>query len=149
MNQRLNLPAPLPSDVTPQPGSLQEELFKSTSAIDIISILSICATRPEFVPRAYHIFQQLLADVKAGKQRAPEAKVWATVIKAMEKLGAPSSDAISDQRASELWRHRAESLVEQWEVLQAKEKKSPHSGQPALDHQGILIYRAWFAGMIE
>jgi len=144
------MPAPLPADVTPAPGSLHDDLFKSTASIDTISILSICATRPEFVPRAYLIFTQMLDNVKRGATRNPESKVWATVIKAMEKLGKPTDDSVTAERQAELWRHRAAKLVQEWENLQMSETGSrARTREPGLRRLGILVYNAWFAGMIE
>jgi hypothetical protein len=116
--------------------------------------LAICSTRPEFVPRAYLIFTQMLDNVKRGVERSPEAKVWAVIIKAMVKLGKPEDTGFHAGRKAELWRHRAEKVVQEWEALSAASatpaKKSRRSTwEPALQRQGILVYRAYFAGVVE
>lgn len=72
--------------------------------------------------------------------------MWAVVIKAMEKLGTPEDESKQAVHAAALWRHRARELVKKWELVQAKDN-TPTS--PSLERNGIVIYRAWFSGMVE
>lgn len=151
----VTLPSPLPSDVAPPPGSIHSELYQTTSNVDTISILSICVSRPEFVPRAYNIFINLIEQVKRGESRNPDAKIWASVVKAIQKLGAPNVADAQAANAAALWRTRAGQIVGNWEALnnwtagKRTEAIRAPSGTPAVKRQGLLIYRAWFAGIIE
>lgn len=143
-NSNLILPSPLPSDVLPPSGSLQAQLYKTTSAVDTIAMLSICSSRPEFVPRAYQIFTQLLEDAKAGKANYPEATVWANVIRGVAKLGKGKAERQGQKDLAALWRGRVNQLVWEWEKLH------DHAvGTPATEDDGILLYRAWFAGAVR
>lgn len=137
----LRLPQPLPIDVSPDPLSLQADLYKPTSAIDTIAMLSICSSRPEFAPRAYTIFTTLLSDVQSGAAAFPEVDAWANVIYGVAQLAKPSEDH-REQRSADLWRHRVFELIGQWEVAHKKER-----GSPALEGDGVLVYRAWLRGL--
>lgn len=137
----LRLPQPLPSDVSADPLSLQADLYKPTSALDTISLLSICSGRPEFAPRAYSIFTTLLKDVEAGLVPNPEVDAWANVIYGVAQLAKPKEDPI-EQRSVELWHHRVSELMGRWEASQGKER-----GVPALHKDGMLVYSAWLRGL--
>lgn len=143
-NSNLVLPSPLPVDVAPTPGSLQHELYKPTSAVDTIAMLSICSSRPEFVPRAYQIFTQLLKDAEAGHAQIPEATVWANVIRGAAKLGKEKADRQGPKDLAALWRNRVTQLIWRWEKLH-----DTPPGTPATDNNGIQIYRGWFAGTVR
>lgn len=143
-NSNLILPNPLPSDVVPPSGSLQSQLYKPTSAVDTIAMLSICSSRPEFVPRAYQIFAQLLDDAKAGKANYPEASVWANVVRGIAKLTKEKAPRPGQKDLAALWRGRVSQLVWEWEKLHDNAV-----GNPCTDDDGILIYRAWFSGVVR
>lgn len=138
----LNLPSPLPNDISPAPDSPQASLYPSTGVIDSISMISICLRRPEHVPRAYQIFTQLLHDSPTGQMRIPEAKVWAMVIEGVASLGNVHSHGSSAPK----WRGRAARLVEQWgEAHGARGSKEP----AGMDRDGLRVYQGWFNGLIK
>ncbi|OWT39669.1 DNA-directed RNA polymerase, mitochondrial [Cryptococcus neoformans] len=138
----LNLPSPLPNDISPAPDSPQASLYPSTGVIDSISMISICLRRPEHVPRAYQIFTQLLHDSPTGQMRIPEAKVWAMVIEGVASLGNVHSHGSSAPK----WRGRAARLVEQWgEAHGARGSKEP----AGMDRDGLRVYQGWFNGLIN
>lgn len=137
----LRLPQPLPSDVKADPLSLQADLYKPTSAIDTISMLSICSSRPEFAPRAFNIFTTLLSDVKEGVASYPDVDAWANVIYGVSQLAKPA-ESLSQERNVTLWQHRISNLIGEWEISQGNEV-----GTPALSHQGIRVYSAWLRGL--
>ncbi|TXT11160.1 hypothetical protein VHUM_01911 [Vanrija humicola] len=139
----IQLPSPLPMDVDVPMSSLQAELYKPTSTVDTIAMLSICSSRPEFVPRAYQIFTQLLDDVKAGLARLPSAEVFANVIKGVAAL-AVKGNKVQSEREAALWRHRALQLVYDWETTHQGTR-----GIPMLEHDGVRVYRGWFAGLVS
>lgn len=143
-NNALVLPSPLPADVLPPSGSLQAQLYKPTTAVDTIAMLSICSSRPEFVPRAYQIFTQLLKDAEDGLAAIPEASVWANVIRGVAKLGREKAPRPGQRDLATVWRGRVSQLVWEWEKMNG----SP-AGTPATDNDGILIYRAWFSGAVR
>lgn len=138
----LNLPSPLPNDISPPPDSPQASLYPSTGVIDSISMISICLRRPEHVPRAYQIFTQLLHDSPTGRMIIPEAKVWAMVIEGVASLGNVHSHGSNAPK----WRGRAARLVEQWgETHGARNSKEP----AGLDRDGLKVYQGWFNGLIK
>lgn len=138
----LNLPSPLPNDISPPPDSPQASLYPSTGVIDSISMISICLRRPEHVPRAYQIFTQLLHDSPTGRMIIPEAKVWAMVIEGVASLGNVHSHGSNAPK----WRGRAARLVEQWgETHGARNSKEP----AGLDRDGLRVYQGWFNGLIK
>ncbi|WVN88677.1 uncharacterized protein L203_103890 [Cryptococcus depauperatus CBS 7841] len=137
-----NLPTPLPRNVMPPPNSPQAALYPSTGVIDAISMISICLRRPEYVPRAYQIFTQLLRDSITGQTSAPEARVWAMVVEGVAALGNESSSGNN----AEKWRKRAESLVEKWGESSGLQGRKEPAG---LDRDGVRIYQGWFNGLIR
>ncbi|OCF41176.1 DNA-directed RNA polymerase, mitochondrial [Kwoniella heveanensis CBS 569] len=138
----LHLPSPLPTDITPGPNAPQSSLYPATGVIDSISMISICLRRPEHVPRAYQIFKQLLEDSASGRQRIPDAEVWARVIEGVAGLGKESEKNIHWEN----WRKRAGRLVSQWEaangVWDLKEPAGMNKG-------GLKVYQGWFNGLIS
>ncbi|KAL1409899.1 DNA-directed RNA polymerase [Vanrija albida] len=140
----IQLPSPLPMDVPVPMQSLQAELYKPTSTVDTIAMLSICSSRSEFVPRAYQIFTQLLDDAKAGIARLPPAEVFANVIKGVAALGEDKGAKRQSEKDAAIWRHRALQLVWEWETTH----RGPR-GIPMLEHDGVRVYRGWFAGLVS
>ena len=138
----LNLPPPLPPDVTAQPTDPRDAIYASAGVIDSISMISICLRRPEFVPRAYQVFQQLLEDAGHGPGRMPEADVWGRVIEGVARLGEESS-AVG--RAFH-WRTRAAKLVDRWESVSgyhARDRTLP------IPKEALKIYQGWFIGTVK
>ncbi|CAK9783453.1 DNA/RNA polymerase [Cutaneotrichosporon oleaginosum] len=136
------LPPPLPADAR-DGNQLNAELYRPTSALDTVSLLSICAARSEFVPRAYQIFQSLLLEVEKRTAVMPRTQVWANVIHGVAQLCKPAT-TIAGEKVTELWRFRTLNLIKMWEKMNDCEP-----GNAALDKEGILVYRAWFSALVK
>lgn len=140
--ESVNLPPPLPNDAR-ESNKLNAELYRPTSALDTVSLLSICSSRPEFVPRAYQIFTSLLSEAEQGNAYLPKTQIWANVIHGVAQLCKPAT-TIAGEKVTELWRYRTKRLVHNWEKVLGYEP-----GEAALDKDGILIYRAWFSALVK
>lgn len=140
----LQLPTPLPMDVTPELGSSQATLYPSTGVIDAVSLLSICLRRPEHVPRAYQIFRQLLEDSKTKAQTMPDTEIWAKVIQAMAELGKETEGRKPGEAAQ--WRDRTRGLIDAWEGAFRSTGQGKLAGR---EKEGIKVYQCWFAGMLK
>jgi hypothetical protein len=138
----IQLPEPLPSDITASPSDPRSALYPSTGVIDSMSMIDICLRRPEHVPRGFQIFRKLLEDAKGGSKRIPEAHVWGKVIEATARLGQDVNDR--DLKSS-LWRKRAQELVNRWETHHGTKGLNVLSGG---HEDGIRIYQGWFAGSV-
>ena len=104
-------------------------------------MISICLRRPEFVPRAYQIFRQILEDAATGLQRSPEAEIWGRVIEGTASLG----DMRSGAEKADNWRKRAARLVERWEDLSGIKA----IGREQMPKDWLKVYQGWFSGMIK
>jgi DNA-directed RNA polymerase len=104
-------------------------------------MISICLRRPEFVPRAYQIFRQILEDTATGLQRTPEADVWGRVIEGMASLGNEKTGSDNAQT----WRRRAAKLVERWEAISGIRL----GGREELPKDGLKVYQGWFCGIVR
>lgn len=138
----IGLPPPLPASAS-DGNQLNAELYRPTAALDTVSLLSICSSRPEFVPRAYQIFTALLSDVENDKAFLPRTQVWANVIHGVAQLCKPPT-TIAGEKVTELWQFRTKQLIKRWEEMNG----SP-AGEPFLEKEGILIYRAWFTALVK
>lgn len=138
----INLPPPLPADAR-ETNRLNAELYRPTSALDTVSLLSICSSRPEFVPRAYQIFTSLYAEAEKGNAYMPKAQIFANVIHGVAQLCKPAT-TMSGAKVTELWKFRTRRLVHNWEKAQGRQPD-----EAALDKEGILVYRAWFSALIK
>ncbi len=112
-------------------------------------MISICLRRPEFVPRAYQIFRQILEDAAIGLQPAPDVDVWARVIEGVAGLGKETpgakkrnTDGVTE---AEKWRRRAAKLVERWETASGIDRR----GKDEIGEQGLKVYRGWFVGIVK
>lgn len=135
----VHLPPPLPTDARND----CDPLYPSTGVIDAISMISICLRRPEHIPRAYQIFQQLLGDSEGGFKRIPEADVWGKVIQGIASLAKPKH---GDPDAPVRWRRRAAGLVADWEMIHRSKGQNKVAGAPK---DGLRIYQGWFAGLVR
>lgn len=140
--EAINLPPPLPSDAVGS-NRLNAELYRPTSALDTVSLLSICSSRAEFVPRAYQIFTSLLTDAEQGNAYMPKTQIWANVVHGVAQLCKPAT-TIAGEKVAELWRYRTKRLIHSWEKVNGYE-----TGEAALDKDGILVYRAWFSALVK
>ncbi|BEJ13301.1 hypothetical protein CspHIS471_0304750 [Cutaneotrichosporon sp. HIS471] len=138
----IGLPPPLPATARDD-NQLNAELYRPTAALDTVSLLSICSSRPEFVPRAYQIFTALLSDVENEKAFLPRTQVWANVIHGVAQLCKPPT-TIAGEKVTDLWQFRTKQLIKRWEEMNG----SP-SGEPFLEKDGILVYRAWFTAIVK
>jgi hypothetical protein len=136
------LPPPLPADAR-DGNQLNAELYRPTSALDTVSLLSICSSRAEFVPRAYQIFTHLLRDVDNGNAFMPRTQMWANVIHGVAQLCKPPT-TIAGENVTTLWKFRTQSLIHRWERM-----NDTPQGEPALEKEGILVYRAWFSALVK
>lgn len=136
----IQIPSPLPSDIISKGDRSQAELYPSTGVIDSISMISICLRRPEHIPRAYVIFNNILLDTKSSSRRIPEAELWGRVIEGAASLGKDKPGDTSWRT----WRLRASALVGKWETM------NNHSrGQTYLGDDGIKVYQGWLSGLIK
>lgn len=141
----IKLPPPLPIDVTAMPGSPHSQLYQTTTTLDMLSILNLSAKRVDYAPRAFEIFRQLLADALEGKASFPQADAWAAVITGVLSLTAQPN---MQETYIRTWRSRAAQIVQEWEKHKVSQGTAV-KGEPAVEDRGILIYRAWFDGLIR
>lgn len=140
----IQLPDPLPSDVSAPPTDPRSALYPTTGILDAHSMISVCLRTPEHIPRAYQIFRQLLEENRKGLTRMPDASVWGKVIEGAAKLGREVNP--NDTIKSAMWRRRARDLVDRWETHHRT------SGLPVLaggNEDGIKVYQGWFAGTVR
>jgi DNA-directed RNA polymerase len=137
---RITIPSPLPADVINAADYNQAALYPTTGVIDSISMISICLRRPEHIPRAYQIFNQVLLDVKAAPHRMPESEVWARVIEGVASLG----EMKPGEETWRTWRGRAAVLASKWEAYCSVPK-----GTAGLEHDGIKVYQGWLSGLMK
>jgi DNA-directed RNA polymerase len=136
----IRMPQPLPADVTNATDYAQSSMYAASGVLDSISMIAICLRRPEHIPRAYQIFQQILLDAKGSPHRLPEAEVWARVLEGITSLGEmkPGDDTWKT------WRTRADAMVGRWE----SHNNMPR-GQPALQHDGLKVYQGYLSGLLK
>ena len=100
-------------------------------------MISICLRRPEFIPRAYQIFKQMLEDVKIGGQPMPDVDTWARILEGVTSLGKEGG------KNAEAWRSRSMRLIEQWEEYAGGgvAEETPE--------ECLKVYQGWFAGLVR
>lgn len=136
----IQIPAPLPPDVMAKGDQSQAGLYPSAGVIDSVSMISICLRRPEHIPRAFQIFNNILSEVKSDSRRLPEAEIWARVIEGVASLGKDKPGDMSWRT----WRTRAEALVGKWETMNLQGR-----GNAFLGDDGIKVYQGWLSGLTK
>lgn len=136
----IHMPQPLPADVMNAADYATGTMYPAAGVLDSISMIAICLRRPEHIPRAFQIFQQILLSAKGSPHRLPEAEVWARVIEGVASLG----EMKQGDEAWKTWRGRAEALVGKWEA-----NNNVPRGYPALQHDGLKVYQGWLSGLLK
>jgi hypothetical protein len=149
------LPPPLPDDLPPSQD--QSGLYPPSSLLDSLSLIHICLSKQDTIPRAYDIFSGLVADHTAGRTTLPDAKVWASVIQGLLSLvgqkkssSTKSSKTSSTKGSKDLsWLQKASSLIAQWEELNGG-RTDPQSSRPrpmGLNRDGQKVYQGYLLGL--
>ena len=135
------MPSPLPPDVLIAGDTAQSTMYPSTGVLDSIALIAISLRRPDLVPRALMMFNQMLALVKADPSRQmPEAEIWGKVIEGVASLG---KEGPKNQEPA-VWLGRAEKLIGRWESI-----NDVPTGSAALQNDGIKIYQGWMSGLLK
>lgn len=137
----VRMPSPLPPDVLFADDSAQSTMYLSGGVLDSIALIAISLRRPDLVPRALLMFNQMLSGVKADSSRQiPDAEIWGKVIEGVASLGKQQTGG----QDPTVWLGRAERLVGRWESM-----NDVATGSPALLNEGIKIYQGWMSGLLK
>ena len=138
----VRMPSPLPPDVLFADDTTQSTMYPSSGVLDSISLIAISLRRPDLVPRALLMFNQMLSAVKTDPSRQlPQAEIWGKVIEGVASLGKAQPGEGQDPT---VWLGRAEKLVGRWESM-----NDVATGSPALLKDGIKIYQGWLSGLLK